>query len=117
MTTERSRIVDNPIIVMITCSSMKEAEKIKKRLLEERRVACINIIPGINSFFWWKGKIDSCSEVLLLAKTKKKEFAKIVALVKKIHKYEVPEIIALPIIDGDKPYLKWIEETVENCSI
>ena len=99
---------------MITCSSKREAERIGKRLLEERKVACINIIPGINSSFWWKGKIDSCSEVFLLAKTKKKEFKEIVMAVKKVHKYEVPEIIALPIVDGDKAYLKWIEKSVEN---
>ena len=102
------------IIVMITCSSKREAERIGKRLLEERKVACINIIPGINSSFWWKGKIDSCSEVFLLAKTKKKEFVGIVALVKKIHRYEIPEIIALPVINGDKAYLKWMEEIIEN---
>ncbi len=100
------------IVVMIACSSKREAERIGKRLLEKRKVACINIIPGINSFFWWKGKIDSCHEVLLLAKTKKKEFAGIVTLVNKIHKYEIPEIIALPIINGDKVYLKWMEEII-----
>jgi len=104
------------IIVMITCSSKREALKIKKVLLEERRVSCVNIIPGVNSFFWWKGKIDSAHEVLLLAKTKKKEFGGIVTVVKKIHKYEVPEIIALPIIDGDMAYLRWIEKTVGRAN-
>lgn len=104
------------IIVMITCPSKREALKIKKVLLEERRVSCVNIIPGVNSFFWWKGKIDSAHEVLLLAKTKKKEFGGIVTVVKKIHKYEVPEIIALPIIDGDMAYLRWIEKTVGRAN-
>ncbi len=102
------------IIVMITCFSKREALKIKKTLLKERKVACVNIIPKVDSFFWWKGKIDSAHEVLLLAKTKKNLFKKIVTLVKKIHKYEVPEIIALPIVEGNKDYLKWIGETVKN---
>ena len=102
------------IIVMITCSSTREAGRIKKVLLEERKVACVNIIPAVDSFFWWKGKIDSCPEVLLLVKTKKSLFKEIVTLVKKIHKYEVPEIIALPIIDGNRDYLKWIGESVRK---
>ncbi len=100
------------VIVMITCSSRKEALKIKKVLLEERKVACINIIPKVESFFWWKGKIDSCSEVLMLAKTRRNVFKEIVTLAKKIHKYEVPEIIALPIVGGNKKYLKWISESL-----
>lgn len=100
------------IVVMITCSSKREANKIKKVLLEERKVACVNLIPGVDSFFWWKGKIDSSLEVLLLAKTKKKMLKEIITLVKRIHSYEVPEIIALPIIGGNKNYLKWIEREV-----
>ena len=104
------------ITVMITCSSKREALKIKKVLLEQRCVACVNIISAVHSFFWWKGKIDSAIEVLLLAKTKSNMFKEIVTLVKKIHKYEVPEIIALPIIDGDKTYLKWIEKTVGRAN-
>ncbi|UCH12746.1 MAG: divalent-cation tolerance protein CutA [Candidatus Omnitrophota bacterium] len=113
------------VIVMITCSSRKEALKIKKVLLEERKVACINIIPKVESFFWWAptppppsrlqrapAKIDSAHEVLILAKTKAIMFKEIVTLVKKIHKYEVPEIIDLPIIGGNKEYLKWIGESL-----
>ncbi len=101
------------IIILITCSSKKEATKIKDVLLNEKKVACINIIPQVDSFFWWQGKIDSCSEVLLLLKTRNNVFNDIVNVVKKNHKYEVPEIIALPIIDGNKDYLKWIKQTVE----
>jgi periplasmic divalent cation tolerance protein len=104
-------MTDN-IVIMITCSSKREAGKIKKKLLEAKKVACVNIISGVDSFFWWKDKIDSCPEVLLLAKTKKNLLKKIILLVKKIHKYEVPEIIALPIIDGNRDYLDWIEKSV-----
>lgn len=100
------------IVVMITCSSKREANKVKKVLLEKRKAACVNIISSIDSSFWWKGKINSSLEVLLLAKTKKKMLKKIVTLVKKIHSYEVPEIIALPIIGGNRDYLNWIEKEV-----
>lgn len=100
------------IVVMITCSSKKEANKVKKVLLEKRKAACVNIIPSVDSSFRWKGKIDSSLEVLLLAKTKKKMLKKIVTLVKKLHSYEVPEIIALPIIGGNRDYLNWIEKEV-----
>ncbi len=102
------------LLIMITCSSRREALKIKKVLLEQRKVACINIIPKVESFFWWEGKIDSAPEVLILAKTRSAVFKEIVALVKKIHKYEVPEIIALPIIGGNKDYLKWLNRCL-NC--
>ena len=100
------------IVVMITCSSKREANKVKKVLLEKRKAACVNIISSIDSSFWWKGKINSSLEVLLLAKTKKKMLKGIITLVKKIHSYEVPEIIALPIIGGNRDYLNWIEKEV-----
>ncbi|MFH1239489.1 MAG: divalent-cation tolerance protein CutA [bacterium] len=101
------------IVVLITCPSQKEAIKIKDVLLKAKKAACINIIPRVDSFFWWKGKIDSCQEVLLIAKTRKDVFRKVVKLVKKNHKYTVPEIIALPIIAGNKDYLDWINKTVK----
>lgn len=101
------------IVVLITCSSEKEARKIKDVLLKTKKVACINMVPRINSFFWWKGKIDSCPEVLLIIKTRKDVFKDIVNLVKKHHQYTVPEIIALPIIDGNEDYLDWITKTVK----
>ncbi len=100
------------IVVMITCSSKREAGRIKKVLLEKRKVACVNIIPRVDSFFWWKGKIDSSLEILLLAKTKKKMLKEIITLVKKIHSYEIPEVIALPIVGGNRDYLDWIEKEV-----
>lgn len=100
------------VIVMITCSSRREVLEIKKILLKERKIACVNIVPKVDSFFWRKGKLDSAHEIMLLAKTKSNNLEEIVTLVKKIHKYEVPEIIALPIIGGNEDYLKWISESL-----
>jgi periplasmic divalent cation tolerance protein len=101
------------ITVLTTCSSLKEAGKIKDVLLKTQKVACVNMLPRVESFFWWKGKIDSCREVLLIAKTRADVFKDIVHLVKKNHQYAVPEIIALPIIDANTDYLNWINKIVK----
>ena len=101
-------------MVLITSPSLKDALKIKDLLLKSRLVACANIIEGVNSFFWWKGKVDSASEVMLSAKTTRAKFKKIIACVIKTHPYDVPEIIAIPIIDGNKPYLDWIDDSLKS---
>ena len=100
------------IIVLVVAKNEREAKKISNKLLEKKLIACCNIIKGVKSFFWWQGKVDSASEVLMVLKTKRVLFQKIVKLVKKLHSYETPEIIALPIIAGDKNYLKWINASV-----
>ena len=102
------------IVIFITASSEKEARSIAELLLEQRKAACINIVSGIDSKFWWKGKIDSSRESLLIIKTRASMFPKIVELVKTVHSYEVPEIIAIPIIGGNDDYLKWIDAEVKE---
>src|ERR1700733_11897755 len=95
------------IIILVTAKDKKEATKIAKGLLEAKLIACANIINGVQSLFWWQGKIDSSKEVLLLLKTKKILFKKISSKVKSLHSYQTPEIIALPIINGSEGYLGW----------
>ena len=102
------------IVVLITAGSLEEAQRISKALLEQKQVACVNIVPGINSCFWWQDKIASESEILLIAKTKMENLAGIVNLVKEIHSYDVPEIIALPILAGSNDYLEWIDKEVKK---
>jgi len=97
------------IIVLITVGSEEEAHKIAELLVNEKKAACVNIVPEIDSIFWWEGKIDSAQESLLLVKTRASLFPEIVELVKRMHSYEVPEIIALPIIAGSEDYLKWLD--------
>lgn len=97
------------IVVLVTASTEVEAEKIARALLKQKLIACVNIIPKVNSLFWWEGSIDKSSETFLVIKTKSSLFKEVVRQVKKIHSYEVPEIIALPIIGGNQDYLKWIE--------
>lgn len=102
------------IVIFITAISEKEAQNIANVLLEQRKAACVNIISGVNSKFWWKGKIDSSQETLLVIKTRASMFQEIIKLVRTIHSYEIPEIIALPIIDGNDEYLKWIDTEVKE---
>ena len=97
------------IIVLITASSEEEAHKIAELLVNEKKAACVNILPGVDSLFWWEGKIESARESLLLVKTKASLFPEIVELVKRTHSYEVPEIIAMPIISGSEDYVKWLD--------
>lgn len=102
------------IAVFITTSSTNEAEKIVGRLLTERLIACANIIPQIESRYWWKGKIDTSNECMLIVKSDISKLSSIIELVKKTHSYEVPEIIALPIIGGNSEYLNWIEKEING---
>ncbi len=100
------------IIIFITTKDNAEAETISRKLLDLKLIACANIIPGIQSLFRWEGKVDRAQEVLLVIKTKRAAFREIINRVKSLHSYEVPEIIALPIVDGNQDYLNWINESV-----
>ena len=101
------------VVILITTSSSQEAQKIASELLNRRKAACVNIVPGISSLFWWQDKLDSASEHLLIIKSKASLLDEIVALVTQIHSYDVPEIIALPIAGGNQAYLDWIGTEVE----
>ena len=101
------------IIVLITTSSQEEAHEIAKSLVNHKKAACVNIVPRVNSLFWWQGKLESARESLLLVKTRASLFPEVAELVKRIHSYEVPEIIALPIIAGSEDYLKWLDNTCQ----
>jgi len=102
------------IVILITCASSEEAEKITETLVSEKLIACGNIVSGVQSIFFWQGKISKEKESLIIAKSVKKEFSSVVARVKTLHSYTVPEIIALPLIEGSAEYLRWIEETLRK---
>jgi periplasmic divalent cation tolerance protein len=101
------------IVLFITTANAEEAQRIAALLLKERKAACVNIVPGISSSFWWQGKLDSVQENLLIVKSKASVLDDIVNLVKRHHSYDVPEIIALPIIGGNPDYLEWIAKEVK----
>lgn len=99
------------IVVFITTANKKEAELIARALIKNKLAACVNILNSVHSLFWWKNKVDRAKEALLIIKTRKSLFHKLVEKVKSLHSYDVPEIIALPIIAGNKTYLKWINDS------
>lgn len=100
------------IVVFVTCVSAAQAKKIASALVAGKHVACVNIVPAVKSLFWWKGKVDRAAETLLVIKSKKSAFQRICRTVKQLHSYTVPEIIAMPIVCGNKDYLEWIDESV-----
>ncbi len=100
------------IAILVTTKDAAEARKIAQALLKDKLVACANILGGVESMFWWQGKIDHSKETLLVLKTKKSLFKKVEAKVKFLHSYTTPEIIALPIAAGSKEYLGWIKESI-----
>ncbi len=102
------------IVIYTTAKDKDEGKEIAQKLLGEKLVACVNILPAIESFYWWQDKIESSQEVLLVIKSKKGLFKKIVKTIQSVHSYDVPEIIALPIIDGSKNYLKWLSDSVKG---
>lgn len=96
------------IVVLVTTISIEEAQKIAGLLLSQKKVACVNIIKEADSMFWWKGKIETARESLMLIKSNRSRLDDIVSIVKSIHSYEVPEIIAIPITGGSAEYLNWM---------
>ncbi|MCL2485754.1 MAG: divalent-cation tolerance protein CutA [Endomicrobia bacterium] len=98
------------IIVFVTVPNRKTANKIKDIVLENKIAACVGITGGISSFYWWKDKIESAKELLLIIKTVKTKFSKLEKCIKEVHPYEVPEIIAADITAGSKDYLNWIKK-------
>jgi periplasmic divalent cation tolerance protein len=98
------------LVIFITTSSYEEARKIADALVVQKKAACVNIVPKVNSLFRWKGKIEEAEESLMVVKTRAELFPDVVSTVKSIHSYEVPEIIALPIVEGNPDYLTWLKE-------
>lgn len=99
-------------LVYITTSGKEESKKIGKTIVEERLAGCVNIIPAIESLYWWKGEIEEDNESVLIAKTKVSNIENIIKRVKEIHSYENPAILAIPIINGSKDYLDYLDAEI-----
>ncbi|MDA8104713.1 MAG: divalent-cation tolerance protein CutA [Nitrospiraceae bacterium] len=101
------------IIVLITAQKEEEAAEIAKDIVAKKLAACVNIVRGVRSIYRWKGKTEDEEEVLMILKTKGALFPDLMKRVEELHLYTVPEIIALPIVEGSEKYLGWLkEETV-----
>ena len=98
------------IVILITTSNMDEAERIGRTLVEERLAACANIVEGVRSIYRWKGEVCDDRECLMVVKTTAANFDVVEKRVRELHSYEVPEVIAITIVNGSKPYLDWLEE-------
>jgi len=105
--------VSGKVVVLVTCSGLAEAREIAKAVVEARLAACVNILPGaVTSIYRWKGKVESAKERLLLIKTSRRRLAKLRTEIDKLHSYDVPEFIALPITAGSRKYLNWMDENM-----
>jgi periplasmic divalent cation tolerance protein len=104
----------DPIVVLMTAATVEDATRIAELLVNKKLAACVQILPEMQSIYFWKGAAQRERELLLLAKTTRANFADLEREVRAIHSYETPEIIALPIMAGSEPYLKWLTSTCEG---
>lgn len=100
----------NKIAVLTTCGSQEEAERLAHSLLEQRLAACVSIVPRIQSVYRWQGKIENATEYLLIIKTERERFEAIRTALETGHSYALPEVLALPVVEGSTAYLAWIEK-------
>jgi periplasmic divalent cation tolerance protein len=101
------------IFVYITINSPEEARRIGRTLVEERLVACTNLIPGMTSIYRWQGVVEEAQETVIIAKTRAGLFGRLEARVKELHSYDCPCIVAMPVTAGHAPYLEWIAAETE----
>lgn len=104
---------DKYIMVLTACPDMPAAEKIAKELVDKRLAACVQIIPGVKSFYRWQGGVENAVEYLLLIKTVANKYAEIESIITSLHSYEVPEIIAVPVTTGLRDYLTWMDDNTK----
>lgn len=98
------------IVVLATCAGEEEAVRIARRLVEKRLAACVNVLAGARSIYRWRGAVEEASEWLLIIKSRRGLAAAIAAEIEALHSYEVPEVLALPVVDGSEKYLAWMEQ-------
>ena len=102
------------IVILITAGSPEEAATIARTLVDEHLAACVNVIPGVRSFFFWEGKTQDAAEVLMICKSRKPLMDAIIARVRTLHSYTVPEIIALPVAAGLPSFLAWLKDATKG---
>lgn len=96
------------IVVLSTCPTEAEAGKLARLLVEERVAACVNVVRGVSSYYRWQGAIESATEFLLVIKSSRTLFPALRAMLEGNHSYEVPEVVAIPVLDGSPAYLSWL---------
>lgn len=101
------------IVVLSTCDSEEQAARLARHLVEQRLAACVNILPNVRSFYRWHEKVEDSDEWMLVIKSRRDLFLALRAEIEKMHSYEVPEIIALQVVDGSQAYLGWLEHELK----
>jgi len=111
--------VTSPAAVVILCTAPLQgnagkpgAHDLARRLVEEQLCACVNVVPGVRSFFRWEGNVDVADELLLVIKTTAEAAPRLQARLVELHSYQVPEVLALPVVDGSPSYLAWLGAAV-----
>ena len=102
------------LVVLTTVSRAEDAERIARALVERRLAACVNVVPGLTSFYRWKGKLERDDERLLLIKTRGDRFGPLRDALAELHPYELPEIVALPLAAGSAAYLEWLDASLAD---
>ena len=103
-----------PLVALSTVATAEDAERIARSLVEKGVAACVNVVPGVVSFYRWKGRLERDAEVLLVIKTRGERFEELKAALLAEHPYEVPELVALPIAAGHERYLEWLADSVRG---
>lgn len=102
------------LVVLVTAPSVEEGHTIARTLVGERLAACVNVLPGVQSVFFWEGQVQEEAEALLVIKTRRESYAALQRRILELHAYSVPEILALPVETGSPAYLAWVGETVRT---
>jgi len=101
------------VVVLVTCGSAKEARRIARAVVEQKLAACVNVLDArVESVYRWKGKVESAKEFLLLIKTSRRRLPALQKKIQQLHSYDVPEVVALPIVAGSRRYLAWVNDSV-----
>jgi periplasmic divalent cation tolerance protein len=100
------------IVVFSTCASQEEAEKLARLVVEQRLAACASIVPNVRSYYRWQGAVETAGEHLLVIKSARRQFAALAAVLERAHSYEVPEVLAMPVVAGSAPYLAWLDASL-----
>ena len=102
------------IVVLSTCGSEEEAARIASTLVERRLAACVNVLPNMRSVYRWKGAVESASECLLVIKSSRDQFEAVRAALEAAHSHELPEALALTVVDGSPAYLEWLDSSLRT---
>jgi periplasmic divalent cation tolerance protein len=103
--------MNRELIVFVTAPGGEQAAKMAEAVVEERLAACVNIVGGVESIYWWEGKVTRDREVLMIIKSTSERYAELEQRIKELHSYTTPEVVALGIERGSEPYLEWLRDS------